>query len=105
MCQNQNIKKEQPENGCKGIMKITNKAQVDTFVNAVEQCKGNAYLFDLKGNQYNLKSFMSRQVALGKLLDTDGDNLELFCERREDELHFMKFFREYPTVLRPELVS
>lgn len=86
-------------------MKITNKAQVDTFVNAIEQCKGNAYLFDLKGNQYNLKSFISRNIAVGKLLDKDGDTMELFCERREDELHFMKFFREYPTVLRPQCTN
>lgn len=80
-------------------MKITNKTQVDKFVDAVEQCKGNAYLLDTQGNQYHLKSVMSRQVALGKLLDTEGDNLELFCERKEDECHFMKFFRENPAVL------
>lgn len=98
-------KKGAAESGCKGIMKITNKAQVDKFVNAIEQCQGKTFLFDTQGNQYNLKSFMSRQVALGKLLDKDGDNLELFCERREDELHFMKFFREYPTVLRPQCTN
>ena len=73
-------KKGAAESDCKGIMKITNKAQVDKFVNAIEKCQGNAYLLDAQGNQYHLKSVMSRHVALGKLLDVEGDSLELFCE-------------------------
>ena len=86
-------------------MKITNKTQVDKFVEAVEQCKGNAYLLDAKGNQYHLKSVMSRHVALGKLLDKEGDKLELFCERKEDEGYFMQFFRENPAVLNPSFAN
>lgn len=86
-------------------MKITNKTQVDKFVAAIEKCKDDAYLLDAQGNQYHLKSVMSRHVALGKLLDVEGDSLELFCENKSDEQYFMQFFRENPTVLRPGLVS
>ena len=86
-------------------MKITNKTQVDKFVAAIEKCKDDAYLLDTQGNQYHLKSVMSRHVALGKLLDVEGDSLELFCENKSDEQYFMQFFRENPTVLRPRLAS
>ena len=86
-------------------MKITNKTQVDKFVAAIEKCKDDAYLLDTQGNQYHLKSVMSRQVALGKLLDIGGDSLELFCDNKADEQHFMQFFRENPTVLNPRFAS
>lgn len=86
-------------------MKITNKTQVDRFVAAIEKCKGDAYLLDAQGNQYHLKSVMSRHVALGKLLDVGGDFLELYCDNKADEQHFMKFFQENPAVLNPRFAS
>ena len=38
-------------------------------------------------------------LAFGKLLDEHGDELELFCQFKDDEGHFLKFFRDYPEVL------
>ena len=50
------------------------------------------YLESLEGDIFNLKSAMSEYIALGRLLSEQGDSLELFADRREDEgrlLHFL----------------
>ena len=38
-------------------------------------------------------------ITFGKLLGERGDEMELFCQFKEDEVHFMKFFYENPNVL------
>lgn len=42
---------------------------------------------------------MSRYIAMGALLGEHGDDLELFCENKEDESKFLKFFYEHEGVL------
>jgi len=51
------------------------------------------------GDKYQLKSLFSQYLAFGKLLGERGDEMELFCQFKEDEIHFMKFFYENPNVL------
>lgn len=51
-----------------------------------------------EGDVFNLKSRLSQYVAIGALLGDEGDYLELFCDEREDEAHFFKFFGEHPEV-------
>lgn len=79
-------------------MKITNVAEVEGFLEAVNKCHGNVYLQSLEGDRFNLKSKLSQYVAIGALLGEHGRDLELFCEDREDNVNFFKYFRDYPDV-------
>lgn len=72
--------------------------QIDDFLDAVQKCKGNVYLKSNEGDVFNLKSRLSQYVAIGALLDDEGDYLELFCDEYEDEGHFYKFFADHPEV-------
>ena len=47
-----------------------------------------------EGDVFNLKSAMSEYIALGRLLSEQGDSLELFADRREDEARLLHFLGE-----------
>ena len=80
-------------------MKLTKTTEVDAFLEAVNACKGEVWLESPNGDRYNLKSLFSQFIALGALLEKNGDDLELFCAISAEEGHFFKFFRQYPEVL------
>ena len=80
-------------------MLLTKPIQIDDFLKAVEQAKDNVYLRSVHGDCYNLKSVLSRYVALGARLGEHGDELELFCDSKSDEKYFFRFFKEHPEVL------
>ena len=80
-------------------MKLTKTAEKDAFLEAVNACKGDVQLESPYGDRYNLKSMFSQFLAIGALLDENGDDLELFCSIPAEEGHFFKFFRQYPEVL------
>ena len=69
-------------------MKINNITLVNEFLQIVRECKGNVYLTSNEGDKFNLKSAMSQYVAMGALLGQKGDELELWCEEKEDEAKF-----------------
>ena len=75
-------------------MKLINIQEVEEFRKAVHQCEGNVYLKSPEGDVFNLKSAMSEYIALGQLLSEQGDNLELFADRREDEALLLNFIAE-----------
>ena len=75
-------------------MKLQNIQEVEEFRKVVHQCKGRVYLESLEGDIFNLKSAMSEYVALGRLLSEQGDSLELFASRREDEARLIAFLNE-----------
>lgn len=79
-------------------MVFQNAEQIDAFMDAVQKCKGDVYLKSNEGDVFNLKSRLSSYIAIGALLDDEGDELELFCAKTEDEGHFYKFFAEHPEV-------
>lgn len=79
-------------------MNFQNIEQIDDFLDAVQKCTGNVYLKSIDGDVFNLKSRLSQYVAIGALLDDQGDCLELFCDKTEDERHFYEFFAEHPEV-------
>lgn len=79
-------------------MKIKNIQEVDDFILALNKCKGNVWLETIEGDRFNLKSKFSRYIALGALLSENGDDLQLFCSSREDEIHFYEFFMNHPNV-------
>lgn len=66
-------------------MKLTNVKNIDIFNATVEACTGNVFLKSLEGDVFNLKSSMSRYIAIGRLIEESGDSLELFAEKKEDE--------------------
>ena len=80
-------------------MKLTNTTEVDAFRAAVDACDGDVWLESPNGDRYNLKSTFSQFLALGALLEKNGDDLQLFCAIPSEEGHFFKFFRQYPEVL------
>lgn len=79
-------------------MRIKNVKELDGFIEAVNKCKGDVWLVSPRDDKYNLKSDLIRYIALGELLSAHGDNMELFCASKEDEVHFFEYFRQFPEV-------
>jgi len=80
-------------------MKLKKIEQVKDFLAAIDQCKGNVTLSSVYGDVFNLKSAFNQYIAMGALLGEKGDELELFCENREDEALMERFFLEHPETL------
>ena len=75
-------------------MKLKNIKEVEAFRKVIHECEGDVYLKSPEGDVFNLKSAMSEYIALGQLLSEQGDNLELFADRREDEALLLNFIAE-----------
>lgn len=75
-------------------MKLKNIKEVEQFRKVVHECEGDVYLKSQEGDVFNLKSALSEYIALGQLLGEQGDNLELFADRREDEAQLINFLAE-----------
>lgn len=73
--------------------------QLTHFLELVEQARDGIILRSPEGDTFNLKSFFSRYMGIGKLLEEKGDYLELFCQCPLDESLFYEFFSENPDVL------
>ena len=80
-------------------MRLTNISEIEAFKAAIEQCRGDVWLESPYGDRFNLKSTLSRYVALGHLLGEEGDCRELFCQYADDERDLSLFFHEYPGTL------
>ena len=70
-------------------MRLRSEADVQEFLDAVNQCGGEVYLKSPEGDIFNLKSSMSRYIAIGRLIEEQGDSLELFADRKEDQALLM----------------
>ena len=81
-------------------MKLHDRIEIVDFLNAVEHTKDKVYLKSLEGDCYNLKSVMSQYIAIAALLSEHGNELELFCDNKEDEKLFFSFFMSHPDVLK-----
>ena len=75
-------------------MKLTNVKQVEEFKRVIAGCEGDVVIKSLEGDVFNMKSAMSEYVALGRLLDDHGDELELFASNKADESRIMRFLIE-----------
>lgn len=80
-------------------MRITNVKEIEGLLNTVYRSKGNVYLRSIMGDCYNLKSGLSQYIAIGALLMDHAEELELFCECRDDEHLFFEYFNNFPNVL------
>ena len=65
----------------------------------VSRCNGAVWLESKDGDRLNLKSELSKYVAIGRLIDERADDLELFCSLREDEVMIFGFFNMNPGVV------
>ena len=72
-------------------MKFNSISDVDAFVSAVDKCKGDVWLESVQGDRFNLKSELSRYVAIGELIKDESESLELFARTAEDEAVLMEF--------------
>ena len=75
-------------------MKLSNITDVQKFTAAVNACEGDVYLKSVEGDVFNLKSSLSQYIAICRLLEESGDNLELFAQTREDELLLLNMLGE-----------
>lgn len=73
------------------LMKLNNVKDVEKFIQVVNECKHDVYLKSLEGDVFNLKSSMSRYVAIGRLIEESGDSLELFATSSDDEALLINF--------------
>ena len=70
-------------------MKLNNVTDVQKFIAAVNACQNDVYLRSQEGDQFNLKSSLSQYIAIGRLIEDAGENLELFAQTREDEARLL----------------
>ena len=85
-------------------MKIRKEIELKKFLEAVDKAKGGVRLESTEGDRFNLKSTLSRYVAIGKIIEEHYNDLELFCDNVEDEYLFYNFFIENPDVLKNDLI-
>ena len=80
-------------------MKITGKL-ADKLLEIVNtKCKGDVHLRSQYGDDFNLKSRLTQYIAISAMAAENGDALELFCDRKDDEQHFLRFFTDNPEIL------
>ena len=77
------------QKGCVFPVRLHSEADIQEFLDTVESCEGDVYLKSPEGDIFNLKSSLSRYIAVGRLIQEEGDSLELFASRREDRARLM----------------
>lgn len=69
---------------------------IEEFMKAVDRCSKDVMLYGTGDNyrcEFNLKSALSKYIAIGRLCEEQGDSYEVFCSP-EDEQYLMKFFAD-----------
>lgn len=80
-------------------MKIKNIKDVETFLKVVDKCRGDVTLTSVYGDKFNLKSKLTQYVAVSALIGNHGEDLELWCTSKEDEMKFLQMFKENPEMV------
>lgn len=80
-------------------MKLKNSKEIKAFEEAINKSKGDVWLETPEGDKLNLKSLYCKYIAIDRLLEDRGNDLELYCQLREDEMNFFNFFNNYPDSL------
>lgn len=72
---------------------LKNTKDIDNLVKDLDRCCGDVILRSGDGHrEYNLKSALSRYIAIGELLKDHGDEYEFYCMDRDDEPAMLHFF-------------
>ena len=75
------------------MMLLKNAHDIDSLLDAVSKCRGDVILRSVDGREeFNLKSVLSRYIAIGELCKDHGDQYEIFCMNKADEGYMMTFF-------------
>ena len=75
------------------MMLLKNAKDIDSLIEAVGKCRDDVILRSTDGREeFNLKSVLSRYVAIGELCKDHGDEYEIFCMNRADEGYLFQFF-------------
>lgn len=76
-------------------MLLKNAKDLNALISAIDNCKGDVILRSCDGTEtFNMKSTLSKYMALGKLLSDHGDSYEFFCMNKDDEPYLLTFFHE-----------
>ena len=74
---------------------LSNIKDLDAFMSAIKDCKDDVFLIkNDKSEQFNLRSTLSSYIALGRLLEEQGDQYEIFTTNSADEGLLLKYFYE-----------
>ena len=77
------------------MMLLRNAKEIDKLIEAVNRCRGDVLLRSVDGREeFNLKSVLSRYIAIGELCKDHGDKYEVFCMNRADEGYMGNFFHD-----------
>ena len=77
------------------MMLLKNAKDVNNLICAVDKCQGQVVLRSMDGSEeFNLKSELSRYIAIGRLCEDCGDEYEIFCLDRDDTVYMLQFFHE-----------
>ena len=77
------------------MMLLKDMKDVNMLIDAVDKCQGDVVLRSIDGTEeFNLKSQLSRYIAIGKLCEEHGDEYEVYCLNRDDIGYMIQFFRE-----------
>ena len=69
--------------------------EVDNFKAAIRECKGDVILrHNTRNEEFNLKSLFSEYLGLAELMKDHGDEYEIFCMNRSDEVYIINYFHE-----------
>ena len=76
-------------------MLLKNAKDINNLVEAVNRCRDDVLLRSTDGREeFNLKSVLSRYMAIGELCKDHGDRYEIYCMERSDEGYMMQFFMD-----------
>ena len=74
-------------------MLLKNAKDIDNLVEAVNRCRDDVLLRSTDGREeFNMKSVLSRYMAIGELCKDHGDSYEIYCMERSDEGYMLNFF-------------
>ena len=77
------------------MMLLKNAKDINSLIDAVDKCSGDVILRSMDGSEeFNLKSQLSRYIAIGRLCEEHGDEYEVFCMDRNDNPYMYQFFHE-----------
>ena len=77
------------------MMLLKNVKDVNSLISAVDKCHGQVMLRSMDGREeFNLKSQLSRYIAIGRLCEEHGDEYEIFCMDKNDNPYMYQFFHE-----------
>ena len=72
---------------------LKNTKDIETLIKDVDRCQGDVIMRSMDGSEeYNLKSVLSRYIAIGELCKPNGDEYEIFCMDRDDIVHMIHFY-------------